>query len=103
MIDSKLKEKLLQAGSLEEAKALLGGELDADALEQLLRESAPADGLQAVEDEELDGVSGGLAFREDFGFSVNSWLGALLRNLMKKDSAKFSGQLRETNNRLTEL
>lgn len=46
-------------------------------------------GIQALEDDELDAVSGGLG-----AFSPNTWIGKWLRGLMAKDSANF-GMTRE--------
>lgn len=88
-IDSQLKEKLQQAKSLEEVKAILGKSLSPEEVERWLRElgETRAEGVMKLEDEELAEVSGGLALSGG-EFNLNTWIGKLLRDWMKKDSAR---------------
>ena len=63
-----LRGKLLSAGSIEEVRALLGPETAEEEIQQTGREieaHRPADGLEAVDDDELNAVSGG--FDRDYG------------------------------------
>ena len=61
-ISSELKTELLKANSEEEVKALLGDqatEEEASHVWQEIERCRPAEGLEAVDDDELDAVSGG--------------------------------------------
>ena len=63
-----LRGKLLSAGSIEEVRALLGPETAEEEIQQTWREieaHRPADGLEAVDDDELEAVSGG--YKRDYG------------------------------------
>ena len=62
VINSELKAKLLKAGSEEEVKALLGDqapEEEAVCIWKEIEAHRPADGLEVVDDDEMDAVSGG--------------------------------------------
>lgn len=61
-ISSELKAKLMKAGSVEEVKALLGDQASEEEAVRISKEieaHRPADGLEAVDDDELEAVSGG--------------------------------------------
>ena len=82
-----LIKQLLKAKSPEEVQAILGDKVDAEELSALLDalEKSPKEAVTALDDDDLDAVSGGRAF--EGGFSLNTWLGSLLRDLLKKNSA----------------
>ena len=82
------KEKLLNAQSLEEAKAILAESMSLEEINNLLYEFA-GQGVNpaALDDDSLGAVSGG-AHLTDGDFQLNTWIGQLLRELMKKDSAR---------------
>ena len=88
-----LIKQLLKAKSPEEVQAILGDKVDAEELSALLYalEKTPKEAVTALDDDDLDNVSGGLAF--EGGFSLNAWLGSLLRELLKKNSADKAGDL----------
>lgn len=88
-----LIKQLLKAKSPEEVQAILGDKVDAEELSALLDalEKTPKEAVTALDDDDLDNVSGGLAF--EGGFSLNAWLGSLLRELLKKNSADKAGDL----------
>ncbi len=88
-----LIKQLLKAKSPEEVQAILGDKVDAEELSALLDalEKTPKEAVTALDDDDLDNVSGGLAF--EGGFSLNAWLGGLLRELLKKNSAGKAGDL----------
>ena len=51
--------------------------------------SSEQNGAAAMDDDALASISGGTSLpRTDADFSLNRWLGELLREAMKKDSAK---------------
>ncbi len=64
------------------AAAQLGYSLPVDCFE-----SAAA--MEAISDDEIGTVAGGRAMPAD-EFHLNTWLGTLLRDVMKKDSARFA-------------
>ena len=88
-LNPELKEKLLQAKSLEEAKQILGDSIGQEDLEKLLAtiSSSVGQGLTALGDDDLESVAGGISF-PGIDFNLNTWLGKLLRELMKKDSVR---------------
>ena len=61
-ISKELKEKLLKANSEEEVNAILGDQATEEEITRTWQEiehHRPAEGLEAVDDDELDAVSGG--------------------------------------------
>ena len=61
-ITKELIEKLLNVNSVEEAKALLGGQISEEAAAELwnkIQKMRPANGLESVDDGELAAVNGG--------------------------------------------
>ena len=66
-ITKELKEKLMKAGSLEEVKGLLGDQATKEEVAELWNQIQPkkaAEELGTLEDDDLEGVVGGVAFRK---------------------------------------
>ena len=80
-------EELIRGGVSSESELLFRG---AEKLGfALRRERGKGEPMEALEDEELDHVAGGRSLQGDGSikpFDLNSWLGAFLRDLLKRNS-----------------
>ena len=69
-----LRKKLIRARDIEEVRAILGPETAEEEINQTWREieaHRPADGLEAVDDDELEAVSGGMRDWEEEGCTAS--------------------------------
>ena len=85
-ITKELKEKLLNANSEEEIKALLGEEIteeEAAVLFQEIRKRKESDDLKALDDGNLEDVAGGTVIAPGGEPSRGEWKGFLLERLWK--------------------
>ena len=67
-ITQEMRARLIRAKDQEEVRAILGPEAAEDEIEQIWREieaHRPADGLEAVDDDELEVVAGGQDYGKD--------------------------------------
>ena len=67
-ITQEMRAKLMRAKDQEEVRAILGSETTEEEIQQVWQEiqhHCPAEGLEAVEDDELEAVSGG--YERDYG------------------------------------
>ncbi len=85
-ITKELKEKLLNANSEEEIKALLGEEIteeEAAVLFQEIKKRKEADNLKALDDDNLEDVAGGRLLNPGGEPKRGEWKGFLLERLWK--------------------
>lgn len=80
-------EGLIRSGVQDEGELLRRG---AEAMGVKLHGAARGEAVEALEDDELGHVAGGKSLQGDEAirpFNLNSWLGEMLRDLLKRNSA----------------
>ena len=80
-------EGLIRSGVQDEGELLRRG---AEAMGVKLHGAARGEAVEALEDDDLSHVAGGKSLQGDESirpFNLNSWLGGLLRDLLKRNSA----------------